>query len=129
MAGQQRPARPAQQQQHQAEYDEDYLAGPGAGPTRASAGGMAPQDNPQRRDEAPDELAGACNRGSQEDPEREQLQVRKREFNGRPFVDVRIFYRMPGQPYRPTGKGVSIRTRELRDVIRFLEACATRLGV
>ncbi len=60
-------------------------------------------------------------RGPREDAEREQLQLRVRTYNGRPFVDARIRYRGESGDYLPTRKGVTIRIHEVQEVRAALD--------
>jgi len=48
--------------------------------------------------------------------ESERLRLSRREYQGRPFLDLRIEYRDHGGAWRPTKKGVSLRVHELADV-------------
>ncbi len=57
---------------------------------------------------------------------REVIRVRKREYNGRRYVDARIFF--PGQDddLRPSGKGVTISIDLARDLAKAIDAVAAK---
>jgi hypothetical protein len=62
---------------------------------------------------------------------RERIEIRLREYQGRPFVDVRVFYK-DGDQYKPTRKGIAIRPNLLRQVLDGLaqaEASARSAGL
>jgi hypothetical protein len=51
---------------------------------------------------------------------RERIEIRLREYEGYPFVDLRVFYE-DGAEYKPTRKGLGIRPNLIRAVIEGLE--------
>jgi hypothetical protein len=62
---------------------------------------------------------------------REQLRVVLDEFCGKRFATVRVWFRDPEdrEVYLPTGRGVTVRRRELPAVLAALREIASRLGV
>ena len=68
-----------------------------------------------------EKLLTALPRGKPMSPGSEQLWVRFKTYNGRPFVDLRLFYTANDESLQPTKKGVSIRMGELDTVIEALE--------
>lgn len=53
---------------------------------------------------------------------REEIQVRCREYEGIPLVDVRVFTKpaVPGEPAKPTKKGLSLRPETWRELLPHL---------
>jgi hypothetical protein len=71
-----------------------------------------------------DEVLATLRRGH-----REELRVSLAEYEGHPFVSIRVW--APGQDgrlYPVRGKGVSVRVRELADVADALRLAADRLA-
>ncbi len=62
---------------------------------------------------------------------REELRVVSDEFCGKRFATVRVWFRDPEDrdAYLPTGRGVTVRRRELPAVPAALHEIASRLGV
>ena len=58
----------------------------------------------------------------------ERLQVAVKEYQGKPFVDVRLWWRTDDGRYLPGKKGLSIRVRELHEVVRALGDAERQLG-
>lgn len=56
-----------------------------------------------------------------------ELRVSLKEYQGKPWVDVRIWQAAEGEKTIPTKKGVGIRTRELPDVVEALVAAMQEL--
>lgn len=59
--------------------------------------------------------------------ETDMLRVTRREYEGRPFTDVRVFFRGDDGQLRPTKKGCSVRDSEIRDVIAALNKIAAKV--
>ena len=56
-----------------------------------------------------------------------ELRVTLKEYQGRPWIDVRIWQAAEGEKTIPTKKGVGIRTRELPDVVEALVSAMQEL--
>lgn len=100
---------------------------PAAAPRRDNTG--APGDRVRNQGEQDDTMLAALDRGPADDRPREQLQVRLRHYQGRPFVDLRVWFRGDDGNYRPTSKGSTVRGRELLEVLRALRGAAAQLGI
>jgi hypothetical protein len=80
-----------------------------------------PPDAADRRTRPSDDgvKLGTVSRGADK-----ELRIRAKEFNGHPFIDVREWSRQAAdQDWWPVkGRGVTIKMREVADVIAALEA-------
>ena len=56
------------------------------------------------------------------------LRVTRKTYEGKPFTDIRVFYRAQDGELRPTKKGCSIRDRELAQVLAALRRVADKVG-
>jgi hypothetical protein len=76
------------------------------------------------RDDAGDVVLVAMDRPAQGDPQgapRERLYLKRREYQGRAFLDLRLHFRTEdGTTYAPLKKGVSIRQHETPEIIAAL---------
>lgn len=102
-----------------------YSSG-GYGPGREAQRGWL--DQKDAREAEPDEVLYEGDRGPREDPGKERLVVRKRSYQGHPFIDVRVMFRGEQGEYLPTKKGVSIKAMELEAVARAFTAAAKGMG-
>lgn len=59
----------------------------------------------------------------------EKVIVGLREFKGRPFADVRIYFEDESGQYKPTKKGVAIRPSLLFDLRRAIDEAIAASGV
>jgi hypothetical protein len=59
--------------------------------------------------------------------ESDVLRITRRSYEGKPFTDARIYFRKDGELF-PTRKGLSIRDRELPQVLAALQRVANKLG-
>jgi hypothetical protein len=50
----------------------------------------------------------------------EELRIESKSYNGYPYIDVRVWFTTDGGEWRPTRTGVTIRPRELDEVIAAL---------
>lgn len=58
-----------------------------------------------------------------------EVRVTWRSYKGSsPFLDIRRWERAPGQPMRPTQKGVTIRLREISRLMQVVVQVARKLG-
>lgn len=58
-----------------------------------------------------------------------EVRVTWRSYKGSsPFLDIRRWERAPGQPMRPTQKGVTIRMREISRLMQVVVQVARKLG-
>jgi hypothetical protein len=71
----------------------------------------------------------AFQRGKGDDRDAEQLRISLDEYEGKRYVSARIWYRdAAAGEYRPTKKGITIRARELPDVIAWLMDAERAMG-
>lgn len=56
------------------------------------------------------------------------LRVTRKVYEGKPFTDVRVYFRGTDGKMHPTKKGTSIRDRELPEVLAALTRVATKIG-
>lgn len=59
----------------------------------------------------------------------ETLRVESSEFKGKMYIQIRNWYTDEDNELRPTKKGVSLNTEQLRQVIDALTSIADELGV
>jgi hypothetical protein len=58
-----------------------------------------------------------------DDQDAEQLRFSVDEYNGTRYVSARVWYRDGGGDFKPTKRGITIRAREMQDVISwFMDA-------
>jgi hypothetical protein len=60
--------------------------------------------------------------------ENDVLRVTRRIYEGKPFTDLRVYFRGTDGALHPTKKGTSIRDRELPDVLAALQRIAGKVG-
>jgi hypothetical protein len=60
--------------------------------------------------------------------ESDVLRVVRKTYEGKPFTDLRVFFRADDGQLRPTKKGCSIRDREVAEVVAALQRVANKLG-
>jgi transcriptional coactivator p15 (PC4) len=60
--------------------------------------------------------------------ENDVLRVTRKTYEGKPFTDVRVYYRADDGELRPTKKGCSIRDRELPQVLTALQRVAEKVA-
>lgn len=54
--------------------------------------------------------------------DREQIQVSAREYQGHPYVDVRVYWRTdPSEEWKPSRKGVTVRPDLVGELIALLQ--------
>lgn len=58
----------------------------------------------------------------------EQIQVRRSEYEGREFVDIRTWYLDKDDVYRPTKKGVHVDYDQLSDIIDALKTVQAKMN-
>ncbi len=58
----------------------------------------------------------------------ERLRISVREYQTSKFLDVRIWWRGRGDVWMPSKKGITVRLREIDDVIRVLGEAKLLLG-
>jgi len=56
----------------------------------------------------------------------EELRVEAKTFNNFPYYDIRVWFKSDGGEWRPTKTGVTIKPRELDDVIAALSKARGR---
>jgi len=54
----------------------------------------------------------------------EEIRVRRSTFNGRPYVDVRVFYRTEAGEWSPTKKGVAFAPERVGELVDLLKTAA-----
>ena len=59
--------------------------------------------------------------------ESEVLRITRRRYEGRPFTDLRIFFRGQDGGWHPTRKGCSVRDSEIADVAAALQKIASKV--
>lgn len=67
-------------------------------------------------------------RGKGDDRDAEQLRISVDEYEGKRYISARIWYRDAAGEYKPTKKGITIRSREIKDVIAWLIDAERELG-
>jgi hypothetical protein len=50
----------------------------------------------------------------------EELRVESKSYNGYPYIDLRVWFQSEGGEWRPTKVGVTVKMRELDEVIAAL---------
>jgi hypothetical protein len=60
--------------------------------------------------------------------ESDVVRVTRKMYEGRPFTDVRVFFRGSDGAMHPTKKGCSVRDHELADVVDALQRIAAKVG-
>lgn len=55
----------------------------------------------------------------------EQVRVQWGEFNGVPFLDLRLYFRDPSGDWRPTRKGITVRPDQLDELASAINAART----
>lgn len=96
-------------------YHESLLDGSldrAGGPTRAH--GATPTAPKPQQSDAGERISTI------ERKEGEQLRLERRSYNGYPFLDLRVWFQGDDGEWRPTKKGLSIKPRELDEVIAAL---------
>ncbi|MFH1177443.1 MAG: transcriptional coactivator p15/PC4 family protein, partial [Acidobacteriota bacterium] len=73
-------------------------------------------------------LAQLDRRKSDEKEASEQLRVTLREYQGRPFIDLRVWFLANDNHWHPTKKGATIRRGELGRVLEALGRAAQLFG-
>jgi hypothetical protein len=74
------------------------------------------------------ELLLALDRAKPGEAPTEQLRISIREFKGHRFVEARLFWMTPEGTWAPSKKGLSIRSRELSDVLGALEEAQVKIN-
>ena len=60
--------------------------------------------------------------GERERGKTDKVSVRIREWQGRKYIDIRVFYTQDdGRTWKPSPKGISLRPAEVVDISRWLD--------
>lgn len=60
--------------------------------------------------------------GTIEKGKKERIEVRSREYEGHPFIDLRLFWLdQATKEWRPSQKGITVRPGQVTELIRILE--------
>jgi hypothetical protein len=54
--------------------------------------------------------------------ETEIIRVEKKEFKGKEYIDIRIFYLDSDNEYKPTKKGVTLKPEKIDEMIGVLQS-------
>ena len=66
-------------------------------------------------------------RGPKAAPKAQVVRVSVREYQGRRFADVRVYFQDGPSGYKPSGKGIALRLQEVAEVAAGLDRALTRL--
>lgn len=61
--------------------------------------------------------------------DKDLLRLAMREYEGKRYIDLRVWFIAPDGAWKPTGKGTTIRPKELARAVAALERAARDLGV
>jgi hypothetical protein len=58
---------------------------------------------------------------------KERVEVAFKEYKGREFLDIRIYYLDENDEMRPTGKGVTLKPDQISDLISLLSEAQAKI--